>query len=1350
MLKKTGSALLAILVVLGTVMPAGFIAPAYAAVLSREAEADLLYFDGTIYTDDESQRLYVGVEENGDNISRAAYRFNLGTIPGRPTQYELRLNVIDVEVRDNNEFYLDIKGSADNGMTDNGPSFNFPLPDPSSPTIRVPRSDLASNVANSVLIVDVTSVVNAYTSPDDRNVTFILTGNETLTDLNRILTSSKEESDASKRPQLVVTYTENSPPTGSIVINGGAPYTNSASVNLNLTSDDADGNPIEMRFSHDKVDWSAWEPAAATKSWTLTAGEDVKTVYYQLRDDSDAESEIYQDSITLDMTAPAVTGVTGGVTYTTPVTITANEGTATLNGAPFTLGSQVGDDGSYTLIVTDAAGNTTTVAFAIDRTPPQVTGVTDGSFYNTNRTITFNEGTATLNGSAFVSGTVVGEEGDYTLIASDAAGNTTTIRFLIDKTAPTVTGVVNGEPYSVARTITFNEGTATLNGNPFVSGSTVSDEGSYTLVVTDPANNVTSVSFSIDRTAPIVTGVTDGSLYNTDRTITFNEGTAMLNGRVFVSGTVVGEDDDYTLVVSDAAGNETTVKFTVDQTPPTVIGVTDGERYNTDRTITFNEGTAALNGDPFGSGSAVTEDGEYTLIVTDQAGNETKIEFAIDRTPPVVTGVTDGSSYNTDRTVTFNEGTAALNGNPFVSGTAISNEGAYALIVTDAAGNTVEVNFAIDKTPPSVSGAEDGKSYNTDRTVTFDEGEAMLNGEAFASGGRISEDGNYTLIVTDAAGNLTMLTFAIDQQPPVVDGVEDEESYNTDRTITFNEGTAVLNGQPFVSGTSVSEEGEYTLVVTDDAGNLNTVFFTMDKTSPVVTGAADKGRYTSAVTVTFNEGTAALNARPFASGSTISAGGDYTLTVTDRAGNQTALTFNITLPVSNPDPGNPPVDNGTPVNAGGGSPVDSGSSENGNAGGGTPSPSGSGILVNGQLQQIAQVRVETRDGRPVTIVTINEQRLEEQIRDQPAGTVISIPVDAADVIAELNGRIVKAMDNKAIILQIQSNQADYTIPIEQLNIDRISRDLGVSASLLQNIKLAFAVTQASEEQLRRLSNGLNGSVRIAPAVDFSITADYGGKAVEVKRFDMFVQRSIAIPNEADASKITTGVVLTNNGTLSHVPTRTERKDGKTYAVINSLTNSLYSVVYREKSFSDTVGHWAQSSIEDMASRMVVQGVNESQFLPKQKITRAEFTAILVRSLGLHTPDQPSTFRDVRPGDWFYEAVSLGSDYGLVKGFDSGEFRPDQNITREEALVLLSRAMELSGTNMSASQSEQDRILGRFSDADEFHAWSKQAAAFNAQAGILTGYQGLASPSVAITRAETTVMIQRLLQQAGLI
>jgi hypothetical protein len=94
-------------------------------------------------------------------------------------------------------------------------------------------------------------------------------------------------------------------PTGTVVINGDAAYTNNATVNLALSADDAGGSGVaSMRFSNDGTTWSAWEPFATSKSWPVSSGDGEKTVRVQYRDIAGNVSATAQDTINLDTAAP--------------------------------------------------------------------------------------------------------------------------------------------------------------------------------------------------------------------------------------------------------------------------------------------------------------------------------------------------------------------------------------------------------------------------------------------------------------------------------------------------------------------------------------------------------------------------------------------------------------------------------------------------------------------------------------------------------------------------------------------------------------------------------------------------------------------------------------------------------------------------------------------------------------------------------------------------------------------------------------------------------------------------------------------------------------------------------------
>ena len=81
-----------------------------------------------------------------------------------------------------------------------------------------------------------------------------------------------------------------------------------------------------------------------------------------------------------------------------------------------------------------------------------------------------------------------------------------------------ITGVIDGETYRDNVTVTFNEGTATLNGEPFASGDTVAPAGEYTLIITDTGGKTRTVKFTIDRTVISV------DVEWTDMSFTYDEG----------------------------------------------------------------------------------------------------------------------------------------------------------------------------------------------------------------------------------------------------------------------------------------------------------------------------------------------------------------------------------------------------------------------------------------------------------------------------------------------------------------------------------------------------------------------------------------------------------------------------------------------------------------------------------------------------------------------------------------------------------------------------------------------------------------------------------------------------------
>ena len=234
--------------------------------------------------------------------------------------------------------------------------------------------------------------------------------------------------------------------------------------------------------------------------------------------------------------------------------------------------------------------------------------------------------------------------------------------------------------------------------------------------------------------------------------------------------------------------------------------------------------------------------------------------------------------------------------------------------------------------------------------------------------------------------------------------------------------------------------------------------------------------------------------------------------------------------------------------------------------------------------------------------------------------------------------------------------------------------------------------------------------------------------------------------------MTTSIVVESDGTIRHVPTKLVVIDGTYYASINSLTNSTYVVIWHSVEFKDVTDHWAKAAINDMGSRMIVSGTGHDMYRPNRPVTRAEFAAIIVRGLGLKLDDDQHVFTDVKQHDWYNRSIQTAYKYGFVNGFEDGSFRPNDSITREQAMLMVSKAMKLTQLQgMGGNQDALKLLSNQFSDAKLISSWALHGVANSVTTGIITGRDNdKLAPQDFITRAEVAVVIQRLLQHSGLI
>ncbi len=412
------------------------------------------------------------------------------------------------------------------------------------------------------------------------------------------------------------------------------------------------------------------------------------------------------------------------------------------------------------------------------------------------------------------------------------------------------------------------------------------------------------------------------------------------------------------------------------------------------------------------------------------------------------------------------------------------------------------------------------------------------------------------------------------------------------------------------------------------------------------------------------------------------------------------------------------------------------------------------ILVNGKAENAGTATTAQVGDQTVTTVLLDPQILEAKLSQAGMNAVLTIPVNSqADVvIGQLTGQMIKNLENKQAVVEIKTETAVYTLPAQQINIDAISAQLG-QAVALKDIMVQIEIAKAADETAKMVENSAKAGefTIVAPPVAFKVQCSFGDKTVSVNSFNNYVERTIAIPEGADPNKITTGVAVEADGSIRHVPTQVIQIDGRYYAKINSLTNSSYAVIWHPLEFRDVDKHWAKAAVNDMGSRMVISGINQDNFEPDRDITRAEFAAIIVQALGLKSGSGEGPFSDVNAGEWYSGSIQTGSEYKIISGYGNEKFGPTDKISREQAMSMIARAMNITGLKADFQTGEAEKLLAGYSDAGRAAEYAKNSLAACVKTGIITGKnKNMIAPKDNISRAEVAVMVQKLLQKSKLI
>ncbi|MBD2042555.1 DUF1565 domain-containing protein [Microcoleus sp. FACHB-672] len=178
------------------------------------------------------------------------------------------------------------------------------------------------------------------------------------------------------------------------------------------------------------------------------------------------------------------------------------------------------------------------------------------------------------------------------------------------------------------------------------------------------------------------------------------------------------------------------------------------------------------------------------------------------------------------------------------------------------------------------------------------------------------------------------------------------------------------------------------------------------------------------------------------------------------------------------------------------------------------------------------------------------------------------------------------------------------------------------------------------------------------------------------------------------------------------------------------------------SLKDIAGHWAQAFIQAMVSKGFISGFPDGTYKPEANITRAQYAALVAKTFNLPAQKPAITFSDIGIDFWGYSAIKKASEMGFISGFPDGTFRPNDNLTRVQAIVSLMSGLQLGGGNPNS--------LLVYSDRAQIPSYATDKVASATEKRIVVNYPQVKqlNPMRDITRAEVAALAYQALVATG--
>ncbi|UPK45953.1 S-layer homology domain-containing protein [Paenibacillus pabuli] len=913
---------------------------------------------------------------------------------------------------------------------------------------------------------------------------------------------------------------------------------------------------------------------------------------------------------------------------------------------------------------------------------------------------------------------------------------------------PTATIVVADEILTSPSLVTFTFSEAVTGfdladlttGSGILSELTTSDNITYTATLTPPLSNrsgpfhisldhsgviaggnmgsgtTVSNNYYVDTVMPSVTSVSvpSNGTYGVEEDLSF---TVNMDEIVVVTGIptisiVVGATTVYATYAGGSGTSALQFRYTVQ------TGLSDSNG------ITIE--ALSLNG-----GSIRDEAGNDAVLTLNSVGSTAGV--LVDAIPPTIISVSPTSGPTTGGT------TVTLTGTKFSGATAVM------FGATEATSFTINSETSITATAPAGSaGTVDVTVKRRSGTSTTSAADqytyiAAIAGPTIASVSPASGPTTGGTTVTLTGTNLTdatavmfgateAMSYTVNSATQITAIAPEGSAGTVDVTVTTPGGTSAISAANQFTWFDVtyaisplSDETLNALTAGYASGTQETKTVTLTRTGTgdltslaTALGGTNAGSFTitQPTVTTLNSGTPSTTFTVKANDRL--AAGTYNATVTVSAGGMTPVTFTVTQVVNS-------------------SSTSGSSSGSGSSGGTTP--------VTSTHLDIDQ------NGSMIDWAKIDSSKPSVTLEVTPKDGVAYVRIPAS-ILKSIEGK------NATFFIEIKTPYGSYQVPVNLASLIPGLKDL-LAKNNVNNDDISFKITltnKSGDKDFREVfANSMPNGQAMGAIVDFHIdiiNTKTGQTIGTADKFSKALTRVIPMPKSVTDMPAQWGAFRYNVTTkkLEFVAAEKKQIDGVWVVRINSYSNSVYVVAQNTVSFADVQQHWSKSDVDLAAAKGLVEGVGGGLFDPNKAVTRAEFTAMLVRALGRDTSDKDmAPYNDVKPGTWYSGEVSTAKELGLLAFVKGNSFTPNQPLTREEMASMLAAVGRLEQLPIS----KEPVSLNGFKDIGNTDIAYLEDVRLMVKLHIMTGTSANTfDPKEETTRAQAAVVFIRMLLALG--